>query len=525
MDRTWSRLLCIIIVALLARLWIWEKSPVINPDGALYVWQTQNFLLNGFEGILNSTYPLISAYPAFIAFSSLFFNDIEFSAKFLSVVIGTLTIIPVFLLAYISGGFAVANIISLFFAILPVVAGSNGLIIRDIPCWFFLSWGMYFNIKYFTSRINPVNLIMTSTCYSIAFLFRPEVIVFILVTFIFIVLTNKKHSIRPLLFYSIPILSAVFVGSILAVIHNVSVHQIFSINRIISAILSVTDRYPTIYNELKIVSQTVPSGVVKRLLKEVANFLWLIIPSILIKNFASTLVYVPLVFIALGVLSSLKNRSLVTTYSLILSICVFIIIGFNYMLTGIADGRFFIQLLIAILPVFSGGIISVSNYLKKSKIGEKKVYLVLCLTILFLPATSIIRFSEEDKLVFKEIGQFIQKSSGNEKPRIIGFSTETVTVSYFYAVKGDKSVQNFKGEDGRLHPNLCEYSSFISSIKELRINYIIWDEIHWHQNCFDFLSKITKDGFIILGSWTHRATGKILLVKVPNNLSISGRNL
>lgn len=514
-----KRLLFIIIMALITRLWIWLKSPVINPDGALYIWQAKNFLLYGFEGLVYSSYPLMSVYPIFIAFFSLVFSDIEFSAKLLSIFMGTLTTIPIFFIAYETGNIATATIISLLFVTLPVTAGSNGLIIRDIPCWFFISLGMYFTIKYINSRQNLVYTCISSLSYLISFLFRPETIIFNLITFIFIFFIYKEKLLKHVFYYTLPILISLPIVASLAISHNTNIFQLFSITRIFGAISSLLDSYPTMYKELKTLSQIAPIGVVKRLLAEVPNFLWLLIPAILIKQFIRTLVYVPLIFVVVGVSTCLKNRSPVINYSLILSICVFTVIGCNYMLTGIADGRFFIQALIAMIPVLGIGIISSIDLLKKAKFEPKKGYILLGFGMVFISIISIIKYSEADKLVFKEIGDFIQQNSTYEDPKILAFSTETITVSYFYATKGTKPQASFKGEDGRLFTNICDYNSFLSYIRKFKINYIIWDEKHWPQNCFDFVSKVTNDRFRLLGIWEHKTTGKILLAEVPANLT------
>lgn len=94
-ETPWRRLLYLLSLAFLLRLLLvlcFEQ--VISPDGVQYVDLGRNLMVGNFrEGLSTYWSPL---YPMLVGFSSLFFRDPEFAGRFISVVAGSLLLIPAY---------------------------------------------------------------------------------------------------------------------------------------------------------------------------------------------------------------------------------------------------------------------------------------------------------------------------------------------------------------------------------------------------------------------------------------------
>ena len=92
-GKQWRVLLYWMPLAFLLRLFlILRFEQVISPDGVQYVTLGRNLIAGNFrEGLSTYWSPL---YPLLVGFSSLFFRDAEFAGRFVSVVAGSLLLIP-----------------------------------------------------------------------------------------------------------------------------------------------------------------------------------------------------------------------------------------------------------------------------------------------------------------------------------------------------------------------------------------------------------------------------------------------
>lgn len=87
-----------LIIGFVFRLYPLNYNNIINPDGVWYINQAKAIFDGDFELALNCGYKFISIYHTLIPIFYTFFGDWILAAKSVSMLFGTLTIIPFYLI-------------------------------------------------------------------------------------------------------------------------------------------------------------------------------------------------------------------------------------------------------------------------------------------------------------------------------------------------------------------------------------------------------------------------------------------
>ncbi|HBE43958.1 MAG TPA: hypothetical protein DDW17_00550 [Deltaproteobacteria bacterium] len=122
-------LFIIIIFAFLARLYPVLAPNVITPDGVLYI-ETAKMILSGeFKRIVNVSF--FNLYPFMILLFQKVFSDWELAGRMVSVVFGTLGVIPIFFLIKRFLDVRLALIVSFFYTINPHLVEYSSDVLRE----------------------------------------------------------------------------------------------------------------------------------------------------------------------------------------------------------------------------------------------------------------------------------------------------------------------------------------------------------------------------------------------------------
>src|SRR5262249_30184626 len=121
-------LICVTL-AFALRLFLVKYQYVINTDGVYYAWLGRHLISGDLKGGL-STYwsPL---YPLLVGISSLWFSDLEFAGRFVSVAAGAVLVVPVYLLAREFYGRGAANVAALLTVIHPSLIQVSTLVMTE----------------------------------------------------------------------------------------------------------------------------------------------------------------------------------------------------------------------------------------------------------------------------------------------------------------------------------------------------------------------------------------------------------
>lgn len=97
LANTWVRLSGLVLLAFLIRLWMVRFNLFLDADGIWDVTLGQNLIAGSLRNGLSAYWSPV--YPLLCGISSLFFHDLEFAGRFVSVIAGSLLVIPVYFLA------------------------------------------------------------------------------------------------------------------------------------------------------------------------------------------------------------------------------------------------------------------------------------------------------------------------------------------------------------------------------------------------------------------------------------------
>ncbi|HNU86271.1 MAG TPA: glycosyltransferase family 39 protein, partial [Syntrophales bacterium] len=119
-------------------------TAVVNNDSALYLHQAKA-IYYGMWSVSNTCgLPHVSTLPILTACFYRINGDWVLSMQAVSVLFGTITLIPIYLLVRLFFNFRTSCLVTLLFAVMPVFVSTSVDVVRDPPYWFFSACGLYF---------------------------------------------------------------------------------------------------------------------------------------------------------------------------------------------------------------------------------------------------------------------------------------------------------------------------------------------------------------------------------------------
>jgi hypothetical protein len=90
--------LLIIGLGFVIRLFCFQYTAVINPDGAIYIHQARAIYYGLYDSLTTCGMSYVSIYPIFIAGAYAILADWVIAAKSVSLIFGTMTLVPLYFL-------------------------------------------------------------------------------------------------------------------------------------------------------------------------------------------------------------------------------------------------------------------------------------------------------------------------------------------------------------------------------------------------------------------------------------------
>src|SRR4030043_1177847 len=123
-----GKLLFLVILALIPRIIVFLQPQIITLDGTLYIKMAKLFSEGQYGGTPGSYFSL---YPFLIFLVQKVIGDWELSGQLISIVLGTLTVIPVFLLGRSLYDEKIGWLSAIFYITLPNLLKFDSQVIRD----------------------------------------------------------------------------------------------------------------------------------------------------------------------------------------------------------------------------------------------------------------------------------------------------------------------------------------------------------------------------------------------------------
>lgn len=173
--KEWVLLGCGILLALLVRLFMVQFKLPLAADGVYYAILGKNLIKGNFAEGLSTYWPPF--YPLLIGVSSLVFRDLEYAGLFVSVLAGSLLILPLYFLTRTYYGSRAAFISILLVAFHPeLITFSISLLSESLYTLLFIT-GIFVGWKALTSGLGRL-FFLTGGIFAGCYLTRPEAIGF-----------------------------------------------------------------------------------------------------------------------------------------------------------------------------------------------------------------------------------------------------------------------------------------------------------------------------------------------------------
>ncbi len=206
LDRvpTWHILMIILFIAFVLRLILVFQPEVIHNDGIEYIRHAKEVLTGNWTGGESS--PL---YPTLIAMAYSFTENFELAGIWVSVIFGTLLVIPVFYLGKEIFSKGVGGISGLVVAVHPVLHSASGSVLTESTYHFFIATSVLFGWLAF-HKGKFYSILLFSLFVSLAFLTKPEAIGFLLIFSAWVLFFNPPKRKRYWVRRTVMILVAIF---------------------------------------------------------------------------------------------------------------------------------------------------------------------------------------------------------------------------------------------------------------------------------------------------------------------------
>ena len=511
--------LFVILLGFTIRLFTCQFTYIINPDGVLYIHQARALYYKQWESLTTCSMSFLSIYPLLISGAYSIFNNWIIAAKSISLLFGTMTLIPVYLLFRRIFDEKISVLGTLVFALMPVFALRSADVVRGPVYWFFSMLGLYFFVSQLYNNKFRLYLFLSCMSFLLAASARIEAVMFIVISFLFLLIKHKKRIQSSAIFLLPSLIALVLIlGS--SIFFDISISNIFRINEIQGKFLGPFIEHINLRANLEDLSNKQHIETVKFFLHKARNLTWFIAIGTLLVYVVKVFFY-PFLLLFLAGLGQIKTKikeMQPVSYLLILSIAALIILYFHILQTWIMSARF---LVLFVLPsfIFVGfGIENSIRFLKSRFSMKLPVALsLICLLVLTFGLSKDLKPREADKLVFKEIGEFIAKQEGNGKEIGIAASLHTIRWISFYA-----NLNYFGAPCPQPYGNFMKvvgdsYKTFIRNLYNNKITYFLWEENHWPKHRFNFMEQKKIGDFVEVGRWSHPDTGQMVLFKVIKN--------
>ncbi len=191
-KRHWKILLALLALAFVLRLFLVASPEVIRNDGTEYVRQARQFLLGNLsEGRSPPLYPLLIAGVQMIT------RDFEMAGIWVSVIFGTLLVLPLFYLGRAVFNETVGIVSALLGAVHPFLYVAAGSVLTESPYYFFFATSVVLGWYTFTTA-GLRSLLLFGFSTTLAYLTRPEAIGIPIVFSAWTLFTNPPDQKRPL---------------------------------------------------------------------------------------------------------------------------------------------------------------------------------------------------------------------------------------------------------------------------------------------------------------------------------------
>ena len=516
-ETPWRLPILIIGLGLVVRLFCFHYTFIINPDGPLYIHQARAIYYGLGGAPWNSVLGYFSNYPFLIAGTYTIVGDWIIAAKVVSLLFGTMILLPLYLLSKRLFDEKIALLVTLVFALIPFFVDRSVDVVRGPVFWFFLVLGMHFFVGQI-EKTKHLYLLLSSLSFVFAAWARIEGVLFIGTSYIFMLMVRRERKFVKLAVFSIPIVPLILIYILRLPVFQLDIDNLFYLNRIMpDQFATITDQYQTIRGATSDLFDQAQETIVKRFLLLTRHLVWWIAIGTLLTGMIKAFFY-PFFIVLLigfkGIWRKLKENGRIL-YLSILSLSAILLLSTVVLYFWEIPTRY-TGVLVLPSAVFIGfGLERIWTFFRfRFNLKDSLIFPLICALILASGLPKVLKPREADKAVFKQIGSLIAEKEGNDNEILVATSQHSIRWIAFYANIGFRGapcpeknydLENIVGSS---------YEEFIQNLRNRGIRYFLWEEKHWPRQSAGYLRMGNPADFVEVGTWSHPDTGKLILFKV-----------
>jgi 4-amino-4-deoxy-L-arabinose transferase-like glycosyltransferase len=516
----------IFILGLVIRLFACQHTYIVNPDGVYYIHQARAIYYGEWNSLTSCALTFVSIYPFFVAAAYALFHEWVVAAQFVSLLFGSMTLVPFYLLCRRFFDRDISTLTSLVFALLPFFVAGSAEAVRDPVCWFFLTLGLCFFIE-LDQRNDRLALLLSCLSFIMASWARIESALFIMVSFIYLLAVPQEGRIRKAAFFALPLIGALSLIFCAVVFLDKPLMHILRLHDIVDKLSAPFIAYEALRAGLvelrlaELMRQPL-EAVMPHFLHKARNMVWLVGLGTLIKYMIRAYFYFFFILFLLGlggVWRRLREDRRIAYLSL-LSLSAFILFYLHVIQTWMMFDRFWAIFMLPAFVVIGFGVQKTVLIMKsKCRLKTSTALFIACLLILICALPKDLKGREADKIVYKQMGEFIAEREGSDREIRILKSLRTPNWISFYANLNYEGAAcpttNFDMEAIPFEETVFkDYDAFVRYLKKGGITYFLWEEKAWPACGFNFLDRKRPDHLKEIGAWHHPDTGRVILYKV-----------
>lgn len=467
-----------VAVGLLFRIYAFAFTPIINQDGVFYIEQAEALLNRDLSRALICGYNFISLYHVLIPVFHKIFGDWLIAAKMISLLFGTATIIPFYFILKHFFRASTVYIGTLAFSINPYFVARSVDIIKDPIFWFFSLLGMLFFIKAIHSDKKDRLFLFSSISYLIAGVARIESFVFLAGTALYLCFTDKGRRAQKLFMFGLPVLAVMILFLVLAVSHS-SLHiwKFYLQPRIHLFFSGVT-------------FELIGTDLIHKSL----DFLIIIFKKSSKLNYEF---FFPILIAGFLTIRKEVKRMPQFSFFVFLFVLSLMSLYFFYLKIGVMSSRYAALIMLPAYVFIGSGIENIIAVTRRKNVREKTIIIMLCLYIIVTATPHNLKHKREDKIVLKNIGQYISEKENNRPVTLMAHDPRIMFYTNLDTL-GRECAHTFLGYD---HLLTLPYRDLPSWLKEKNVQYFIWDDRSWRHAPYDFLTNVQAEHFAEINQW------------------------
>jgi len=435
----------VISLGFLLRLYSFLGTPVINADATYYVQQAKA-IHYGFHDRILSCYGYLSNYPILIALAYKIFGDWIIAAKGVSLLFGTITLVPLYWLVRRFFDERISALTLLVLAVCPAFVEESREVIRGPVYWFFAVLGLYLFVLQIEKKKDSY-LVLSSLSFLLAAWARAEATLFILVSATFLLFMNQDGRCRRLISFLLPVflvsLSAIF----LCLVWRCDVTEVLGTHRVLARVTGVFDSYESLRHNLGSLVDQTPPGFSPYFFPKVRNLIWVIALAALWVQIMETF-FIPFFMVFLLGLWGARDRmgkDRRLAYLALSSVAALMLLYAQILYNWAMSSRFVALFLFPAFVFIGLGMDKLVRFFnKRSRMKPGSLYRVVWFLVLLVALPKDLGSHDRaDKVVFKEIGEFISSNKGSGGEISVAGTFKELRLVHFYAHINDQGTPCF----------------------------------------------------------------------------------